>query len=385
MHHAGLSAERAAIEARGRHIRSLVLFLPLVAWWPVSVARAHELGTLRTTVTFEKSGSWTAEIIVDREHLPPGFGAGGRLPTRYGPIAGLSREAESGAGPALASVANAAHPFFDGRPAAVERVELARSAGPPSEWRLRLSGPIPGGARTFAWSNRAPLGSYLLTLRTEGEAAPQRMWLEGAETSAPFPLRASVVPATRGEVVHRYLTLGFTRMLPGGAEQILFVLCLFLLRRESRAILLQVAIFLTALTIALALTTYGIVALREAILAPLLALSLVTVAAENVFTRRLSPWRIALILGFGLIHGIGLAGVLSELGLPRSEFLPALMAFQGGVVLALLTVVLTAFFLFGRAFRNEPWYRRRVVVPASILTASIGLFWAVQRIAAALV
>ena len=72
-----------------------------------------------------------------------------------------------------------------------------------------------------------------------------------------------------------------------------------------------------------------------------------------------------------------------ELGLPRSEFLPALLCFNAGVELGQLTVILAAFLLIGLPFRNKPWYRRRIVVPLSLAIAAVGLYWAIQRIAAA--
>ena len=247
---------------------------------------------------------------------------------------------------------------------------------------LRLSGPIPAGARTFAWQSRARLGSYLLTLRTEGRETPTRMWLEGGETSAPVPLAANVIPPTRGQVIVQYLKLGYTHILPKGTDHILFVLGIFLLSRRLKPILLQVTAFTVAHTITLALTIYGVVSLRPAVVEPLIALSIVYVAVENIFTSELNPWRVALVFGFGLIHGMGFAGVLSELGLPRSEFLPALLSFNAGVELGQLTVILAAFLLVG-AFRNRPWYRRRIVIPASLAIAAVGLFWAIQRIAAA--
>jgi hypothetical protein len=77
---------------------------------------------------------------------------------------------------------------------------------------------------------------------------------------------------------------------------------------------------------------------------------------------------------------MGFAGVLSQLGLPRSEFLTALLCFNAGVELGQLSVILTAFVLIGLPFRRKPWYRRRVVVPISLAIAVVGLFWAIQRI-----
>jgi uncharacterized membrane protein YczE len=104
------------------------------------------------------------------------------------------------------------------------------------------------------------------------------------------------------------------------------------------------------------------------------------VAVENVFTSRLHAWRPLVVFCFGLLHGMGFAGVLTDIGLPRSEFVPALLAFNAGVELGQLTVILAAFLLVGAWFRNKPWYRQRIVIPGSLLIAAVGLFWFVQRI-----
>jgi hypothetical protein len=77
---------------------------------------------------------------------------------------------------------------------------------------------------------------------------------------------------------------------------------------------------------------------------------------------------------------MGFAGVLSQLGLPRSEFLTALLCFNAGVELGQLTVIALAFALIGLPFRHKPWYRQRVVIPCSVAIAAIGLFWFVQRV-----
>jgi hypothetical protein len=77
---------------------------------------------------------------------------------------------------------------------------------------------------------------------------------------------------------------------------------------------------------------------------------------------------------------MGFAGVLTEIGLPRSEFVPALLSFNLGVEGGQLTVILAAFFVFGLRFRREPWYRRRIVVPASLAIAAVGFYWSIQRV-----
>ncbi len=305
------------------------------------VAAAHELGTLRTFVTFHRDGGFVVELIVDREHLPPGFGAA--VPGPAPRIEGLTPVLEKKIGGILFEACRGARPAFDGRPAAY-RISLARAPGETdaavdaaSELRLLLQGTIPPGARTFTWSNAVPLGTYMLTLESEGQENVERQWLENGKESAPFALAASIVPPTRAQVIRTYLALGYTHILPKGTDHILFVLGIFLLSTRLKPVLLQVTAFTVAHTI-------------------------------------------TLVFAFGLLHGMGFAGVLTQLGLPRSEFLPALISFNVGVEAGQLTVIGIALILFGLPFREKPWYRSRIVVPASVTIAAVGFYWAVQRI-----
>jgi hydrogenase/urease accessory protein HupE len=342
-----------------------------------SLASAHELGTIRTYATFQKSGEYEVNVIIDREHLPPGF-ASSVEPPRI-PIQGLRWDPGDKAARILSDVLNHSRIAFDGRP--VEPRAAWDNPDPAAaELVLKMTGTIPGGAKTFTWSNSLRLGSYLLTLRTEGVERSERIWMEGGEEGRPFLLKAEVVPPTRGQVARQYLALGYTHILPKGSDHILFVLGIFLLSTRLKPVLLQVTAFTIAHTITLALTIYGVVSLRPAIVEPAIALSIVYVAVENIATSELRPWRIALVFAFGLLHGMGFAGVLSQLGLPRSEFLTALLCFNAGVELGQLSVILTAFVLIGLPFRRKPWYRRRVVIPISLAIAAVGLFWAIQRI-----
>ena len=101
----------------------------------------------------------------------------------------------------------------------------------------------------------------------------------------------------------------------------------------------------------------------------------------NVVTRELKPWRLALVFMFGLLHGLGFAGVLRDLGLPRDQFLTALLTFNLGVEGGQLTVIAAAM-IATAAFMRKGWYRQRVVIPASLLIAAIGLYWTVARVLA---
>ncbi|HSB63999.1 MAG TPA: HupE/UreJ family protein, partial [Thermoanaerobaculia bacterium] len=125
---------------------------------------------------------------------------------------------------------------------------------------------------------------------------------------------------------------------------------------------------------------YGVVSIPRSVVEPLIALSIVYVAIENVARTDLTPWRVALVFAFGLLHGMGFAGVLTELGLPRSEFVAALLSFNAGVEAGQLAVIGMALAVFGLPFRRKAWYRARIVVPASIAIAAVGFYWSVERV-----
>ncbi|HKC24446.1 MAG TPA: HupE/UreJ family protein, partial [Thermoanaerobaculia bacterium] len=270
---------------------------------------------------------------------------------------------------------------FDGRRAKPSKTEVTKAAGGKlAVTRLRLTGRTPSEVSRFTFANGAITGFFVLKLRNEGQKSPAMQWVEGGKESAPFPLDGAVVPPSRLDIIETYLGLGYTHILPRGLDHVLFVLGIFLLAAELRPVLWQVTAFTVAHTITLALTIYGVVSLPSSVVEPLIALSIVCVAVENVFTKRLHAWRPAVVFVFGLLHGMGFAGVLGQIGLPRSEFVPALLAFNVGVEGGQLTVILAAFLCFGLRFRREPWYRRRVVVPASLAIAAVGFYWSIQRV-----
>jgi hypothetical protein len=184
-------------------------------------------------------------------------------------------------------------------------------------------------------------------------------------------------------VARQYLALGFKHIVPEGTDHILFVLGLFLLGSRLQQLLWQVTAFTVAHSITLGLSLYGVFRLSPLVVEPLIALSIAFVAVENICTPELKPWRPFVVFGFGLMHGLGFAGVLTSLGLPRQDFATALITFNGGVELGQLSVISVAFLLVGW-WRRKPWYRRRIVIPASAAIAATGIFWTIQRVALAI-
>ena len=83
--------------------------------------------------------------------------------------------------------------------------------------------------------------------------------------------------------------------------------------------------FTAAHSITLALSMKGIVNLPAKIVEPVIALSVLFIAIENILLSELKPWRILVVFLFGLIHGLGFASVLNEIGLPRNKFFTSIL------------------------------------------------------------
>ena len=158
------------------------------------------------------------------------------------------------------------------------------------------------------------------------------------------------------------------------------MLGLFLLSVRLRPLLLQITAFTLAHSITLGLTIYGAISLSPSVIEPLIALSIVAVGVENIFVKELKTRRVVIVFLFGLLHGMGFAGVLSGLGLPESDFLTALIFFNLGVEAGQLAVIATAFLLVFWLLKNPQRYRQWVVIPTSILISLIGILWTYERV-----
>jgi hydrogenase/urease accessory protein HupE len=240
---------------------------------------------------------------------------------------------------------------------------------------IRLTGVIPAGAKYFTWTFGWTFASYSITINGATE------WLEGGQMSTPFALASLPPPEGRLRTAWRYLRLGFTHILPNGLDHMLFVLGIYLLSGRARTVLWQVSAFTVAHSITLGLSMYGVISVSPRIVEPMIALSIAYVAIENLFLSELKSWRVALVFAFGLLHGMGFAGALKELGLPRSEFWTALLTFNMGVEAGQLAIIGAAFLLVGWHCAHRAWYRGRIVVPASAMIACTAIYWTIERVA----
>jgi len=185
----------------------------------------------------------------------------------------------------------------------------------------------------------------------------------------------------RWQIWGEYIKLGYLHIIPKGLDHILFILGLFFASTRIRPLLLQITAFTLAHTVTLALATLGLIKIPAMIIEPLIALSIAYVAVENIIlkSRKTSTWRPAIVFGFGLLHGLGFASVLMNLGLPQSGFLSGLIAFNIGVELGQLSIIALLSLLLYR-FIQKSWYPAKISIPSSIIIALIGVYWTVERL-----
>ncbi len=354
---------------------------------PPSSALAHPLAFTEVTLTLRDDGGFEADLIYDLDALALGVPLDTDDAELAAALASLPPDEFA------ARVAGLRQLFerrvrvrFDGRPTPFDvsfpdhGTPRATDAAIPTVLGLtaRLTGAIPEGASTVGFFASRAFGEVHLTIVDTARAVEVRSLLEPGARSDPLDLTGPVTAPGRLEVTARYAWLGFVHIVPEGADHILFVLGLFLLSARLRPLVWQVTAFTAAHAATLTLATLGVVALAPRLVEPLIALSIAYVAIENVLTDRLTRWRPAVVFGFGLLHGLGFAGVLGELGLPEHERLLALVTFNAGIELGQLAVIAAAAGTLGW-FRAKPWYRRRLAVPTSAVIGLVGVTWAIQR------
>src|SRR5258706_872951 len=182
------------------------------------------------------------------------------------------------------------------------------------------------------------------------------------------------------DVVWYYLQLGFQHIIPNGFDHILFVAGLCLLSTKIKTILWQATAFTVAHSITLALSMKNIIVAPPAIVEPIIALSILFVAVENLLLSELKPWRVLLVFLFGLIHGMGFASSLNEIGLPPGKFYTSILSFNIGVELGQIAVIAAMFSLIIIPLRKKILYIKAVVYTLSVLIAMVAGYWKVERV-----
>ncbi|MBB3020496.1 hydrogenase/urease accessory protein HupE [Microvirga lupini] len=275
------------------------------------------------------------------------------------------------------------------------RLALDPSFSGPVEVLAPVAARRTGDAAVQTWRLRAN-GLRGQTLRIEGLEstltdvlvrvvfADGSTWVERLTPRRPdalIPARSSM-----WGVAGTYLVLGIEHILTG-VDHLLFVLALLLLTTGTWRLVKTVTAFTVAHSITLGLATLGMVHVPPKPVEAVIALSIVFVAAEILHTRQgrvglaaRMPWVVAFT--FGLLHGFGFAGALSEVGLPDGQIPVALLFFNLGVEAGQLLFVAGALACVALARRVRiAWPRWAEMVPPYAI-GSMAMFWVIQRVAA---
>ena len=182
-----------------------------------------------------------------------------------------------------------------------------------------------------------------------------------------------------GEIAWAYFVLGIEHILTG-FDHLLFVVALLFLVGFNRRLLWTITAFTVAHSLTLALSALGLVTLRQAPVEATIALSIVLVAGEALHkTPTLSRrWPALVAFLFGLVHGLGFAGALREIGLPENYLSAALLTFNLGVEVGQLFVVALAYAGYRLVLRVPHATLARA--PALYVIGSIAAFWSIDRV-----
>lgn len=179
----------------------------------------------------------------------------------------------------------------------------------------------------------------------------------------------------------KFFVLGIQHIIPKGLDHILFIFGLFLFSSSLNKLIKQITIFTIAHSITLIFVSLSLIKINPQIVEPIIALSIVYVGLENIFKNYIKEYmRYVVILFFGLLHGLGFALVLSDIGFRSSKLFINLISFNIGIEVAQISIILFLYLLIAIKFANNKYYRIAFQIPSSILIASIGLYWFIERI-----
>jgi hypothetical protein len=190
-------------------------------------------------------------------------------------------------------------------------------------------------------------------------------------------------PRGMGEIASAYTLLGVEHIL-GGIDHLLFVIGLLFLVGFNRRLVLTITAFTAAHSLTLASSALGWLTLRSAPVEASIALSIVLVATEALHKRDTAArrWPALVAFLFGLVHGLGFAGALQEIGLPQNHLLVALLTFNVGVEIGQLMTVGVCWCLWRVSARWPAMQRLRTALLYGI--GGMAAYWSWLRIAAVL-
>ena len=215
------------------------------------------------------------------------------------------------------------------------------------------------------------------TLNTEQDSAPFDIPPIQSSTTSP-----TTAPAQANRPTQRisFFLLGVEHIVTG-YDHLLFLAALLLVCKSLRQAAAVITFFTVAHSITLTLAALDIVRLPPRIVEPAIAASIVYVGLENIFGTHRIAWRAGITFAFGLVHGLGFASALREVGLgltsvgiawPLLKFSIGLETGQLCIAAVMLQILLW--------LRKRPAYVKNWVPACSIAVATLGGYWLVTRV-----
>lgn len=177
-----------------------------------------------------------------------------------------------------------------------------------------------------------------------------------------------------------YVFLGFIHVLPVGVDHIAFIICIFLVSKSWKEMLLFCTTFTLAHSITLLLAVSKLVSIPSTIVEPIIALTILYSALEAIFQQKRTPWKPFILFFFGLMHGLGFASAFSEIEMDNSAFIQRILGFNLGVELAQLTIMLSLYFTLTRYLSHKKYYHTKIVQPIATGIACLAIFWCMDRL-----
>ncbi|MCW5746439.1 MAG: HupE/UreJ family protein [Alphaproteobacteria bacterium] len=346
-----------------RRVRRLLPALPLLAVWP---ALAHVSSTGLATLSADGERlTYTLNVVAQE------------MPEMARQMLGGAVDGNQPMAQALAEAARQALSIeADGAPCRPGRMRIQGSQAGDGKVRLELILTCRAAPRrvTIREDWRALFGEHyqsILSVRT-AQGSQEHVLGEG-QRAASVEFAGEAAPSGWSD----FIRLGMEHIL-GGIDHLLFLVALLANARRFWTVATIVTAFTLAHSITLSLAVQGAVAVPSHIVEPLIAASIVWVAAENLIWPG-TAWRRWLVsFIFGLVHGLGFAGALAELNLDSAALVKALVGFNVGVELG--QVAFIAVFLPLLAWASRAPALRRLPQAASLAVAVMGAFWLVQRV-----
>lgn len=376
-------------------MRITALFKFIFVWFFIQPASAHQVDSVELEL-LRTDGKWKLEGLLDIAYImPESRGVADAPPLfRKDVMAASEQEHDRIAQTAENTMRKLLKLEYNGKELSWEihfpDFEKDPLVLPPEEgeWALmkaEITVDQQLGPGEFVASWQDDLESTLIVIIEEGEDIGLLSISSGmSETllkvSAPEPSEAELAPSSPSKTIQAesWILLGYRHVIPLGIDHLLFIIGLFLLAPRWKPLMLQSVIFTVAHSITLALAILGFVTLPSLFVEILIAASIAWIGIENLFIKKLKPARLFLVFSFGLLHGLGFAGALSEkLGeLDGAQLTLPLVSFNVGIELAQVTVLACAFVIL---LTLKKW-TNQIQTVGSLIVGLAGLFWMFERI-----